>query len=321
VQGNQHKKELRLKLLLDRFLQGLVVLFLVSGLAFALLAAAGGDALDALQQSTSLSGEALARLRSQYGLDQPLTTRYVRWLASTLQGDFGYSLYFQTPVANLLWPRLLRTLALGGVALLFAWTVSLSLGLLSVRRAGSWLDRGCEGFVLLASATPRLLLALLALVLAVRTGWYETGGALDGLGPAAFCRRLLAPAFVLSVPLIAVFLAQTREAIKSALETDYIRAARAKGLPEHTILLRHALRPALNPLLTVFGYALGGVLSGAVIVEQVLGWPGLGELSVIAVRSRDVPLLLGVVLVTSTAVLVGNLLADLLLRLNDPRLR
>lgn len=310
-----------MRLLLDRFLQGLVVLFLVSALAFALLAAAGGDALDTLQQSTRLSGEALVRLRSQSGLDQPLTVRYGRWLAGALQGDLGYSFYFQTPVASLLWPRLLRTLALGGTALLFAWTLSLSLGLLAARRAGSWLDRGCAGVVLLASATPRILLALLALVLAVRTGWFEIGGALDGLGPAAFCRRLLVPALVLSVPLSAVFLAQTREAVKSALDSDYIRAARAKGLPEHTILLRHALRPALNPLLTVFGYALGGVLSGAVIVEQVLGWPGLGELSVIAVRSRDVPLLLGVVLVTSTAVLAGNLLADFLLRLNDPRLR
>jgi peptide/nickel transport system permease protein len=310
-----------LRLLLDRFVQSLVVLFLVSVLAFALLAAAGGDALDALPQSTSLSSEALARLRNQYGLDQPLTLRYGRWLAGTLRGDFGHSLYFQTPVANLLWPRLLRTLALGGTALLFAWTFSLSLGLLAARHADSWLDHGCEGLVLLASATPRILLALLALVLAVRTGWFEIGGALEGFGPSAFCRRLLAPALVLSVPLIAVFLAQTREAVKSALDTDYVRAARAKGLSEHTLLLRHALRPALNPLLTVFGYSLGGVLSGAVIVEQVLGWPGLGELSVLAVRSRDVPLLLGVVLVTSGAVLAGNFLADLLLRLNDPRLR
>jgi peptide/nickel transport system permease protein len=310
-----------LKLLLDRFVQGIVVLFLVSALAFALLAAAGGDALAALQQSTPLSGAALARLRTQYGLDQPLHVRYIGWLAGAVRGDLGFSFYFQTPVTSVLWPRLLRTLALGGTALLFAWTLSLSLGLLAARRADSWLERGCEGLVLLASATPRLLLALLALVLAVRTGWFETGGALGGLGPAALGRRLLAPALVLSVPLIAVFLAQTRAAVQSALGTDYVRAARAKGLPEHVVLLRHALRPALNPLLTVFGYSLGGVLSGAVIVEQVLGWPGLGELSVIAVRSRDVPLLLGVVLVASTAVLLGNLLADLLLRLNDPRLR
>ena len=310
-----------MKLLLDRLLQGFIVLLLVSALTFALLAAAGGDALDALQQTTPLSEAALARLRSQYALDQPLTLRYGRWLAGALQGDLGYSFYFQTPVASLLWPRLVRTWALGGTALLFAWSLALGLGLLAAQRRGSWFDRACGGLVFLASATPRLLLALLALVLAVRTGWFATGGPLAGLGPLAFCQRLLVPALVLSTPLLAVFLAQTRAAVSTALDTDYVRAARAKGLPERAILCRHASRPALNPLLTIFGYSLGGVLSGAVIVEQILGWPGLGELSVIAVRSRDVPLLLGVVLVTSTVVLAGNLLADLLLRLNDPRLR
>jgi peptide/nickel transport system permease protein len=129
------------------------------------------------------------------------------------------------------------------------------------------------------------------------------------------------PALVLSVPLLALFLAQTRECVTMALAQDHVQVARAKGLPEHSVLLRHVLRPALNPLISIFGFSLGGILSGSVIVEQVLDWPGLGQLSVVAVQSRDVPLLLGVVSVAATAVLLSNLLADLLLRWNDPRLR
>jgi peptide/nickel transport system permease protein len=126
---------------------------------------------------------------------------------------------------------------------------------------------------------------------------------------------------VLAVPLIALFMAQVRENVRQALGEDFVLVARAKGLSERDIVLRHALRAALNPLITIFGYSLGGVMSGSVIVEAILGWPGLGSLSVVAVRSRDVPLLLGIVMITAMAVFMGNLLADILLYLNDPRMR
>jgi peptide/nickel transport system permease protein len=133
--------------------------------------------------------------------------------------------------------------------------------------------------------------------------------------------RLLPPAIVLALPLVALFLAQAREGLSAALAEDFVQVARAKGLPERAVIMRHALRDALNPLITLFGYASGSVVSGSVIVETVLGWSGLGALSVNAVRHRDVPILMGVVMITATAVLAGNLLADILLRLNDPRLR
>jgi peptide/nickel transport system permease protein len=126
---------------------------------------------------------------------------------------------------------------------------------------------------------------------------------------------------VLAVPLVALFLAQTRESLRAALAEDFVRVARAKGLPERTVIFRHAMRAALNPLITIFGYSLGSVIGGSVVAEYVLGWQGIGSLSVIAVLNRDVPLLMGVVVTTATAVLLGNLVADLLLRLNDPRLR
>jgi peptide/nickel transport system permease protein len=205
------------------------------------------------------------------------------------------------------------------VALLSAWTIALTLGSMAARRPHSWIDKLCGALILLASSTPRIVLALIALALAARTSLFSLGA--EGTGAGRDFLSLLLPAFVLSVPLIALFLAQVRDGLSAALAEEFVQVARAKGLSERVVTLRHALRAALNPLITIFGYSLGGLVSGSVIVERVFNRKGLGDLSVDALRSRDVPLLMGVVLVTSTAVLVGNLIADILLRFNDPRLR
>ena len=165
------------------------------------------------------------------------------------------------------------------------------------------------------------MLALAALALAARTNLFTVGATTQGFAAAFNPLRVFVPALVFATPLVALFLAQTREGLGAALAEEFVQVARAKGLSERAVILRHALRAALNPLITIFGYSLGSVVGGSIIVETILGWPGLGQLSVTAVVSRDVPLLMGIVLVTATAVLVGNLLADILLRLNDPRLR
>ena len=309
-----------LKLIFSRLLQGILVLLVVSVLTFALLAAAGGDALTALRNDPSVSEETIERQRHIYGLDQPLIVRYVRWLAGTTKGEMGWSISFDAPVRAILWPRLLNTLSLAVVALLLAWMIALSLGSMAARRPHSWLDKLCGALILLASSTPRIVLALVALAIAARTSLFGLGAEAGGAGGVPILNLLL-PAFVLSVPLIALFLAQVRDGLGSALQEEFVQVARAKGLSERVVTLRHALRAALNPLITIFGYSLGGLVSGSVIVERVFNRKGLGDLSVEALRSRDVPLLMGVVLITSTAVLIGNLLADILLRFNDPRLR
>src|SRR5262249_50463643 len=146
-------------------------------------------------------------------------------------------------------------------------------------------------------------------------------GLANGFSDKIWSLRILPPAIVLAVPFVAVFLAQTRVVVRDALKEDFARAARAKGASEMVVLLRHALRPALNPLITIFGYSLGGVMSGSVLVERVMGWRGLGDLCIDAVSSRDIPLVLGVTMVAAAAVLLGNLVADILSRLNNPRLR
>ncbi|MBL8187795.1 MAG: ABC transporter permease [Acidobacteria bacterium] len=280
--------------------------------------------MSALQTNPHTSEQTLETLRRMYGLDRPLPVRYAMWLGELARGNWGQSIYFQLPVWNIIRPRLWNTIALATVAMSIALVVAFTLGLAAARQPGSLADRFCDLSILLASSTPRLVLAILALSLLARTSliggtitpdWQTVSSA------GVWILRLLPPALILSVPLIALLLAQTRTAVSATLNEDYVQVARAKGVSERLILIRHALRPALNPLITTFGSSLGGLMSGSVVVEQVLNWPGLGQLSVIAVQSRDVTLLMGIVLITSAAVLFGNLLADVLLRWNDPRLR
>lgn len=310
-----------LRLVIARVWQGLIVLVVVSALVFALLSAAGGDALSGLRSNPLIPEATIEQLGRVYELDKPLPVRYVRWLTGALGGDLGYSFYYRAPVSRLLWPRLRRTLLLALVALVLAWTLSLLLGAWAARRQGSVIDRLSGLLVVVAASTPRLVLALAALLVAARTSLFSTGAAATDAAGGNLPARMALPAVVLAFPLVALFLAQTREGLGAALAEEFVQVARAKGLRERTVVVRHALRAALNPLITIAGYALGSALSGSVIVETVLGWPGLGELSVVAVRSRDVPLLLAVVSVAAASVLVGNLLADIALRLNDPRLR
>jgi peptide/nickel transport system permease protein len=308
-----------LKLIVSRLFQGIVVLLVVSVLTFVMLAAAGGDALSALQNDARVRPETIAEQRRVYGLDQPLAVRYARWLAGVARGELGESVSKREPVGRVLLRHLPATLSLAAAALLLAWAVALSIGPAAARRPRGLVDKLCGALVLLASSTPRIVLALVALALAARTGVFKIGG--ESAGAASSVLGLVVPAFVLAVPLIAIFLAQVRDGLGSALREEFVRVARAKGLTERVVTLRHALRAALNPLITIFGYSLGGLVSGSVIVESVFNREGLGRLSVDALGARDVPLLMGVVLATSTAVLIGNLVADILLRVNDPRLR
>ncbi len=309
-----------LKIILNRFFQGVVVVLVVSAVTFSLLAAAGGSALNALRSEPQVSEETINRTARTYGLDQPLPVRYARWLAGVVRGEMGESFYYHAPVWGIIRPRLLNTLALACAAIVIALLIALPLGAWAARKPRGWANSVCDAVVLVASSTPRIVIALIALALLARIS-ISQGGANQGALVTSSLTGFFIPALVLSVPLIALWLAQARDGLALALQEDFVQVARSKGLTESVVVRRHALRAALNPLITIFGLALGSLVSGSVIVETVLGWPGLGQLSVVAVRARDVPLLMGVVLVTATAVLVGNLVADVLLCLNDPRMR
>jgi len=309
-----------LKLILSRLLQGVLVLLIISFLIFALLARAGGDAVSMLD-NTRASEETTKAIRRLEGLDRPLMERYRNWVADVARGDLGDSLILHAPVWSLIRLPLLRTGVLAMSALLIAWLISFTLGIAAARRAGSVVDRFCSVTILLASSTPRVVLALLALAFISPTPLLNIIGPTTNSATEIWSFRVIPPAIILSVPIVALFLGQTRVAIREALDEEFVRAARARGAPEWIVLLRHALRPALGPLITIFGFSLGGLMSGSVIVETVMGWPGLGQLTVSAVETRDIPLLLGATVVAAAAVMAGNLAADILQRLNNPRLR
>jgi peptide/nickel transport system permease protein len=309
-----------LKLILFRLLQGVMVLLIISFLIFALLTRAGGDAMSMLTNTRS-SNETIESIRRIHGLDRPLMERYRNWVAQAARGDLGHSLVLQAPVWSLIRLPLLRTGVLATVVLSIAWSVSLTLGIAAAWRPGSLVDRLCSVIILLASSTPGLTLALLALALIYSTPLMNVVGPATNADAGVLSFRVIPPAIILSVPLLAVFLSHTRVAIRAALDEEFVRVARARGAPEWMVLLRHALRPGAGPLITVLGLSLGNVMSSSVVVETVMGWPGLGQLTVSAVETRDIPLLLGATLTAAAAVMAGNLAADILQRLNNPRLR
>jgi peptide/nickel transport system permease protein len=300
-----------IKLLLRKCLQGLMMILIVSAVTFALLGFAGGDALTQLRDNPQISEATIERLRSVYGFDQPLPVRYFRWLSGAVTGDLGESTYFRVPVSDLVWARSVSTFLLGSAAFAIALTFAVPLSLMGVRYKSRTINALIDLLILVTASTPRIVLALVALAISIRlTASVSSSTAVFWLA-----------ALALSAPLISAFLAQFHGELQRTMREDFIKLARAKGLSESAVVLRHAVRPTLNPVLTIVGLSLGGVLGGSVIVESVLGRQGLGTLMVSAVRGRDLPLVMGIVLFTSTAVWLGNALGELLQAVNDKRIR
>lgn len=318
-----------LQLILKRLVIAVPTLLVISIISFALVNAAPGDAFADLTQDPRISAETVERLRAQYGQDRPLLARYGAWLSGAVRGDLGVSLGERLPVTTLIGARLGNTLKLSLTATLLALLIALPLGTLAAKSRGSWLDRITSALTLVSISTPRLVLAIIALVFAARTGLFPIGNVrslnvannwsaaslLDGL------HHLVLPAVVMSLPLIAVYLRQTRNGLLEVLSADFIRTARAKGLREWAVLGKHAARVAAGPLITLLGYAIAALLSGSVIVETVMSWPGIGQLAVNATRTRDIPVLMAVVILAGVMMLLGNLIADVLQLIADPRLR
>jgi ABC-type dipeptide/oligopeptide/nickel transport system permease component len=225
----------------------------------------------------------------------------------------GESTYFRAPVSGLVWARSVNTFLLGTAAFAIALAFAVPLSLIGVRYKSTTLAAFIDFLILATASTPRIVLALVALALSVRL----TASAVYMSSAVLFWLAALA----LSAPLISAFLAQLYGELQRTMREDFIKLARAKGLSEGAVILRHAVRPALNPVLTIAGLSLGGVLGGSVIVESVLGRQGIGTLMVSAVRGRDLPLVMGIVLFTSTAVWFGNALGELLQAINDKRIR
>lgn len=304
-----------LRFAIGKLIQGTAMLLAVSALTFFLLSSAGGDAFDALRENPQVSNETIERLRSVYGLDRPVASRYFAWLSSFATGDLGESLYFKMSVSSLVFTKLLYTTVLGFAALVIAWTIAIFLSYAAALRTSQTLDRAIEFLILVSASIPRIALSLFVLALMV---WMST----ESFGPqTGSLVSFILSAVVLAFPLISIFLAQTNSELRSAMDEEFVQLARAKGLDERTVIVKHASRAAMNPLITLFGLSLGGIISATVIVETILGWPGIGSLIVTAIRSRDIPLVMGIVVISSLAVWLGNAIAEMLQMLNDKRLR
>jgi peptide/nickel transport system permease protein len=312
-----------------RLAHGLLVLAGVSVLSFVFMALAPGDFLNEMPLDPRISREMIAALRQRYGLDQPLPMQYIHWLQSVLRGELGFSFAYNSPVASLLWPRALNTLLLTVPATVVAWLIAVPLGAWCASQRGRWSDRVCGWATTALLAVPEVLLALGLLVIAVRTGYFPIGGmrsaAFAELAPwdriKDFGLHLFLPASALILLNLPVLVRHVRASLVDVLATPFIQAARARGVPPGRLLFRDALRAAANPLISLLGLSIAGLLSTSLVVEALMGWPGLGPLLLEAIAARDLYLVIGAVMCSTLLLLAGNLVADALLYLADPRLR
>ena len=306
-----------------RLLHGLLLLVGVSLLSFLFADLAPGDYFSQLRTDPRVSAETVAALRAQYGLDRPLPVRYAAWVASVLRGDFGYSLAYNSPVGPLLWARVRATLLLTGTATLLAWLIALPLGIWNATARGTWGDSVSKVVLSFLLAIPDLLLAIVFLMLAVETGYFPTGGMVSP-GPERVLDvawHLVLPVAVLVLGMLPTLVRHVRASMAEAIDSPFALSARAQGIPRRRLLFRHLLPAAANPLISLFGFSLGTLLSASLLIEVVMGWPGLGPLFLEAIMARDFALGLAVVMLSASFLVVGNLLADILLYRMDPRIR
>jgi peptide/nickel transport system permease protein len=306
-----------------RLLHGLLLLVGVSVLSFVFAELAPGDYFSGLRTDPRVSAETVAALRARSGLDRPLPVRYAAWVASVLRGDFGYSLAYNSPVGPLLWVRARATLLLTGTATLLAWLIAIPLGIWNATARGTWVDSVSKVVLSFLLAIPDLLLAIVFLMLAVETGYFPTGGMVSP-GPERVkdvVWHLALPVAVLVLGMIPTLIRHVRASMAEAIDSPFALSARAQGIPRRRLLFRHLLPAAANPLISLAGFSLGTLLSASLLIEVVMGWPGLGPLFLEAIMARDFALVLAVVMLSASFLVIGNLLADVLLYRMDPRIR
>jgi peptide/nickel transport system permease protein len=312
-----------------RMLQATLLLFGASVLTFVFSALAPGNYFDEMRLSPQISTETITSLRAQYLLDRPLPVRYAHWVNSILHGEMGFSFAYNSPVAPLLWVRARNTLILTLTSTLIAWAIALPVGIWSAASAGRWPDRAFSWATASLLVLPDLVLALGLLILAVRSGWFPTGGivstgfeTLSSLGKLRdVVLHMTLPVAALVLSSLPILVRHVRAALAEVLGAPFLRTAEGHGIRRPRLLYRYALGAAANPLIALFGFSLGALLSGSLLVEVVMSWPGLGPFLLEAILARDLYVVIGGVLVSTIFLVSGNFLADLLLYWADPRIR
>ena len=314
---------------LRRLLQTIPLLIGISALSFILLQMAPGDFLNQMAENPAISPATIEAMRRNFGLDRPWYVQYGLYVRNILlHFDFGESFSRHQPVFTVIREGLGNTLLLAGAAAVVTWGLALPLGVWAAVRQYSWVDKTLSLVAFVWLSVPEILSGLLLLMLAARTGWFPVGGMhsidYDDLSAIGKTRDLLwhlaLPALVVGLVPLASRMRQMRGSLLDVLRLDYVTTARSKGLDERVVIYKHALRNALNPMITLFGYTLGALVSGSFVAEIIFAWPGLGRLTLDAILTQDQYLVMGSVLMASLVLILGNLVADLLLAIADPRI-
>jgi peptide/nickel transport system permease protein len=309
--------------LVRRLIHALITLLLISLITFTIIHLAPGG--PSILQDPEMSQEEAAILRRNMGLDQPLYVQYAKWLYNILRGDFGRSMLHGQPVLRIIGARLWATVILALAGIIITLAVGLPLGVLCALHRNSWLDRLMTLLTFGTISIPPFWLGImLILIFAVRLRWLPSAG-MQTVGAETvsldLISHLVMPALVLASFTLAQVIRYTRSSLGDVLRENYILVARAKGLTEHTVLARHALKNALIPVVTIIGLMLPSLIGGAAITETVFAWPGIGRLAVDAAFKRDYPVIMGITILVSIAVIASNLLVDLIYPLFDPRIK
>ncbi|MBD2662850.1 binding-protein-dependent transport systems inner membrane component [Richelia sinica FACHB-800] len=314
-----------------RLLQALLTIFLASALSFFIMKLSPGDYVDTLRQNPKISPERIEEIRKQFGLDKSWPQQFWLWLRQIVtKGDFGTSFVYQRSVASLLWERVPATLLLAIASLITTWSIAIPLGILAAVKQNRTVDRVLQVISYTGQGFPSFITALFLLFLAqITTPLFPVGnmtsinhGELTWLGKILDIGwHMILPIIALSITSFAGLQRITRGELLDVLRQDYIQTARAKGLPENRVIFVHALRNAINPLITLLGFELASLLSGAFITENFFNWPGLGKLTLQAVLAKDQYLVMASLVMSAVLLIVGNLIADLMLKAADPRIK
>ncbi|MDX2244368.1 MAG: ABC transporter permease [Leptolyngbyaceae cyanobacterium bins.302] len=317
--------------IVKRVLQGLITLLLASMLCFLLIQIAPGDYLSALKENPKISPERLQQLSQQFGLDKPWHEQYLLWLRQVVtQGNFGTSFVYNRSVSSLLWERVAATLLLAISSLVFTWAIAVPMGIIGAVNQNKLVDRILRVISYIGQGFPSFIAALLLLIFAQNTTPLFPVGDMTSidfddltlLGKILDIGwHMILPTIALSVTGFAGLQRITRGQLLDVLRQDYIQTARAKGLPENRVIYVHALRNAVNPLITLLGFEFAALLSGAFITEYFFNWPGLGRLIYQALLAQDIYLVMASLMMGAALLILGNLLADLLLKVVDPRIK
>lgn len=314
-----------IKYVVRRLVVSIPLLFGITIIIFVLANLMPGDAVGAMMSDTAVSAEIMDLQRARLGLDKPLPVRYAMWIGELLRGNMGYSYISGRPINQMLRERILPTVELMGVSLLFSLVIGITLGIISALKQYSALDYVLTILGFAGISMPVFFVGMLLMyVLSLKLRWLPTSGMATPGQPFSLLdnlKHLLLPAVAIGILRIASFMRYTRSSMLEVLRSEYLMTARAKGLRERVVLIRHALRNALIPIITVVGLTLPALLAGAVFIETIFQWPGMGRLFITAVNQRDYPVIMGVTLLTSVMVLISNLLVDVTYALVDPRIR